>query len=275
MKQINYPLIISDFDGTLLRSDQTIDEKTRLTIEQYTAAGGVFAICTGRTPRSILPRAKELGLKGLISSFQGSVILDAETGKLIRDGGMETSLAISVCKKMEEMNLHIHVYDVNEYYSNEGGEILEMYEKISGVKGVVAQKPLSKLIEEKGMKVRKLIAIVAPEDRQRVVDTLSAAFHGKCYVTYSTSFLIEISSPKYTKGSAVRFIAEHYGIPIEKTVAIGDSLNDLPMLQSAGIGIAVKNAEAALKKEALVCEYTNDENAVGKIIEKYGYKEDM
>ena len=86
MRKINYPLIISDFDGTLLRTDGTISAETKSAIDGYIAAGGTFGICTGRMTGSILPRAKELGLKGLVSSYQGSVITDIESGKLLVDG---------------------------------------------------------------------------------------------------------------------------------------------------------------------------------------------
>lgn len=76
MNKINYPLIISDFDGTLLRTDGTISEETKSAISGYIAAGGTFGICTGRMYTSILPRAKALGLKGIVASYQGSVLTE-------------------------------------------------------------------------------------------------------------------------------------------------------------------------------------------------------
>lgn len=275
MRKIKYPLIISDFDGTLLRGDQTVSEETKRTIDAYRADGGIFCICTGRTPSSILPRARALGLSGLVSTFQGSVIMDIETGKVLRDGYMPQEVAVSVCKLMEEMGLHIHIYEFDKYYSNEAGESLEMYERLSGVKGIVSDNMrLSELIMVKDMKVRKILAIVPTEAMQEILEKISEAYGKECYVTYSTAFLVEVSSREYSKGTAVQFIAEYYGLPIEKTVAIGDSLNDLPMLQSAGVGIALKNADEKLKIKIPPYAYSNDENAVGRIIEEYGYAEE-
>ena len=57
MRKIKYPLIISDFDGTLVREDGRIDEKTKKAIDEYVKNGGVFAISTGRMPMGILSRA--------------------------------------------------------------------------------------------------------------------------------------------------------------------------------------------------------------------------
>ena len=76
----------------------------------------------------------------------------------------------------------------------------------------------------------------------------------------------------YSKGTAVQFLADYYGVPIEKTVGVGDQLNDISMIQAAGLGVAVKNADERLKAVAdHVCEYTNEEGAVGKLIEQFGF----
>ena len=83
MRQIKYPLIVSDFDGTLVNKDGTISEENKKAISEYIAAGGAFAISTGRLPAGILPRARELGVKGMVSCCQGAIILDIESGKPI------------------------------------------------------------------------------------------------------------------------------------------------------------------------------------------------
>ena len=83
--------------------------------------------------------------------------------------------------------------------------------------------------------------------------------------------MVEVTSRAYSKGTAVKFMADYYGVPIERTIAAGDSLNDLPMLQAAGLGLAVKNADEALKDKAQSFPFTNDEDAIGKIIETYGF----
>ena len=272
MRKINYPLIISDFDGTLLRTDGTISAETKSAIDGYIAAGGTFGICTGRMTGSILPRAKELGLKGLVSSYQGSVITDIESGKLLVDGYIPAENAAEICRVFEGLNLHTNVYTLDEFFVNRQDEALEMYENVCKVKGnVVTDEPLSSFVLKKGFKVRKVLAMVYPEEKKRIFGIVSEALGDKFYVTYSAASLVEITSRQYSKGTAVRFMADYYGVPVEKTIAAGDSLNDLPMLEAAGLGIAVKNADEALKDKALAFEYSNDENAIGKIIETYGF----
>jgi hypothetical protein len=263
---------MSDFDGTLLRTDGTISAETRKAIDRYIADGGTFGVCTGRMTSSIQPRAKELGLKGLLASYQGAVITDIETGKVLVDGYIPTADAAEICRVCEELHLHTHVYTLDHFYVNVNDEHLAAYEQICGVKGeVVTDTPLSDIVEQKDLKVRKVLVMVYPNEKQRVFEILSSRLGDKYYVTYSAACLVEVSTKTHSKGTAVRFMAEHYRVPLEKTIAVGDSLNDLPMLCTAGLGLAVKNADDKLKGKATLFPYSNDENAIGRIIEEYGY----
>lgn len=273
MRSIQYPLIVSDFDGTLLRTDEKIAKETLDAIEEYRSAGGHFALCTGRTVPSAMPIAKKLGLSGLLSCFQGSVVVDIESGELVVDGCLPHDGAVEICQALEELGVHIHVYDTNEYYSNMDDEWLTHYQRISGVNAIVVDnEPLSQFLKRSNIRVRKLLVLLDPKDRERVYTILFKRFGEEYYVTYSAAFLVEVTNRAYSKATALKRIAQYYNVPIERTIAVGDSLNDLPMIAGAGLGIAVKNAEEALKKQAkVVLEYTNDENAIGKIINRYGF----
>ncbi len=88
MRKLNCKLIVSDFDGTLIDDNQQIPSAVKSAINGYVENGGIFAVCTGRMLCSILPRVRELGLEGLVIAYQGSVIADIESGKIIKRSGM-------------------------------------------------------------------------------------------------------------------------------------------------------------------------------------------
>ncbi len=276
MRKINYPLIVSDFDGTLVNADGMITEKNKKAIAEYIAAGGVFALSTGRLPSGILPRATELGLEGLVCCCQGAIILDIQSKEVLLAGRMPLDSAVAACRKMEELGLHIHAYDLWEFYSNMDDEPLKLYEKLTKTKGtVVRDKPLSLFIEEQGLRAHKLLAMVDPKYCDKVLSLLATEEFAGCTLTKSAEFLVEVVQKEYSKGTAVEFLANRYQIPIEKTIAVGDQQNDLPMLEKAGLGIAVKNADEGLKARAdLVLNKTNEESAIAEIIEKYGFYEE-
>ena len=272
MQKINYPLIISDFDGTLVQSNGEISQKNKDSIAQYIRDGGAFAISTGRMPSGILPRVKELGLNGFVSCCQGAIVMDIESGETLVQGALSQDNAIAICEKMEEMGLHIHIYDLQNYYANMDDEPLKLYEKGVRVKAIrVLDKPLSQWIREQNLTVYKILAMVEPQKNAMVFDTITNMQLSDCCVTKSAAFLVEVVNANYSKGTALEALAKHYQIPIEKTVAIGDQWNDLPMLTKAGLGLAVQNAATELKQAVAVLPYTNEQDAIAHAIEQYGY----
>ncbi len=272
MQKIDYALIVTDFDGTLARSDGTVSEKTKEAIARYVADGGRFAISTGRMPAAIISRAKELGLVGAVCCAQGSVIVDIQSEKILLEGRIPNDVAVTVCEAMQARGLHIHVYDLWEYYSNMDDEYLAYYEGVVKTKAVlITDKPMSQFVKESGMRPFKILAMVDPQDNERIrLDLEKENFVG-CDVTRSSSLLVEVGNAAFSKGTSVQFLAKQYGVDMQKTIAIGDQINDLPMIQTAALGFAVKNADETLKAHAITLDKTNDEDAVAAVIEKYGY----
>lgn len=274
MQKINYPLIVSDFDGTLVKSDGTISQRSKEAITAYVSAGGAFAISTGRMPSGILSRARELGLKGMVSCCQGSIIVDIESNHVVLDGKIPYETTLAVVEKMEEMGLHIHVYDLWEYYCNMDDEALKLYEHAVKSKAtLVTDRKMSDFVRERRLASYKILAMVHAKDNERVLNALAGEHFAGCDVTKSADYLVEVVNVSYSKGTAVEFLAKYYNTNVENTVAIGDQLNDLPMIARAGVGVAVKNADERLKNKAdYVCEYTNEEDAVASIIDRFGYR---
>lgn len=267
-----YRLIISDFDGTLRRSDGTVGENTLEAIRAFLRRGGVFAICTGRMTASILPIARELKLPGLAVSFQGGTISEIETGKRIFEAPFAREDAISITRKLEELGHHVHIYTEDEFYCNVDDPYLHMYEDIVGVKGKI-EPCLHRFISESGRKILKIIAMVRTEDKLPVYQQFCELFGERFYVTYSAANLVEITPKGQDKGTALRFLAEYYGIDPKDSIALGDNWNDAPMLEVAGLGVAVENAAEELKRVADLVTASNDEDGVGQIVRKYGLGE--
>lgn len=273
MQKIKYPLILSDFDGTLVRSDGTVSDFSKETIREYIQNGGIFAISTGRMPAGILPRVKELGLSGFACCAQGSIIIDVESNEVILQGTISNDVAVQVCEKMEEMGLHIHVYDLWEYYSNMDDDALKMYEGIVKTKAkLVLDKPISQYVKETGLQPCKILAMLDPIDNERVRIELDKQNFAGCSVTRSSVFLVEVGNATYSKGTSLEFLSNKYNVAMENTIAIGDQVNDLSMIEKAGLGLAVQNADEALQAKAIVLPDTHNEDAVAKAILQYAYE---
>ena len=97
-------------------------------------------------------------------------------------------------------------------------------------------------------------------------------FTDKLNVVRSNDIQIEITDKTTSKAGALKFLAEKFNVDISQTIAVGDGGNDASMLAFAGLGIAVKNAEELAKKSAkVVLDYSNEEDAIMHIINKYTF----
>lgn len=276
MKKLNCRLIVSDFDGTLADSDNGVKPEVLNAINEYVSSGGIFAVCTGRILSAIIGRLRSLQLKGLVVAGQGSVIADIESGEVIKETNFTKVEAVEICKGLESLGINIHAYGNYSFYSTmpSDDKYLKIYEDIIGIKALHTDRKLSEFLENSDFKCSKFATLCAPEDREEIYKKISEMFAGKYDVTCSANVLVEVSQYGETKGAALKFLADHYGVPMDKTCAIGDNLNDLSMLQAAKYGIAVGNASDELKKNVMLLTVTNDMGAVAEVIKKYGYIND-
>ncbi len=273
MKKLNCKLIVSDFDGTLANSRNEVPSEVVGAINSYISDGGIFAVCTGRILPSILPRVRTLGLQGLVIACQGSVIADIQTGKLLRDVGFTNAQTAEICAALEELESNVQVYNNEGFYSDLPADEkhLNLYESIIGVQARHVETPLSKYVTGSSERFNKVAALCRPEDREQLYSELLKRFGNKYDVTCSAKVLVEISPYGETKGRAVEFLAQHYGVKISETCAVGDNLNDLSMIETAGYGVAVGNAAKGLLDTAKFVTVTNDEGAIARVIKDFGY----
>lgn len=269
-------MIASDLDGTLLRDDKSVSDFTRRKITEYVAAGGKFCLCSGRMLPSVALIAKDLGLDGVATSYAGALVTDLKSGKTLYENSLSPEDAAEIAACIEKDDVHLQYYTGDKYYVNCDGETLRRYETSCRVQAVpVLDEPLSRRIKEHGEKVNKLLIIVEdPKKHEALLKKYTEKFGDRFWVTRSTARYIEILSKTCNKGVALKIMADYYRIPCEKTLAAGDQLNDEEMLAAAGLGLCMANGNEEMKKRVRVYPASNNEDAVGKIIEEYGFKEE-
>ncbi len=273
MRKINKKLIVSDFDGTLLSSAHTVSGEVKNAINEYVSCGGIFAVCTGRMLRSILPHVRALGLKGLVVAYQGTVIADIESGEIIKKNGINFRESAEICSYINSLDQSVNAYSDEVLYTDipKDNPYLLRYESITGVEAVKVETPISEYIEKNKLNCQKIACLVSPDGRASLYKNLKEKFGARFDVTCSADVLVELSPLGDNKGEALLYIARHFNIPPESTVAVGDNLNDMAMIKTAQIGVAVGNAVEELKECADYVTVTNNEGAVAKIIEKFGF----
>lgn len=270
---MKYKAIFCDFDGTLYSDDYTISNNDRQAIQKYVDDGGRFIISSGRLFSSILPHAKSLGLKDKVIVSQGANIYDMTTQSSIWSKSFEVEQAVEAAKYAEHFNNIVPMaYIDGDCYAKERNQYTDMFADICKIKIMYTGCDLSKYIADNSSPVTKILCIVNESFADEFTANGSKFFGDKFVFCKSQNFLVEIVKADVNKGQAVDFLCKIWNIDKSEIIAIGDSENDISMLQYAGLGIAVANAYPNVKAAAdCVLDVDNNHSAVATIIERYCY----
>ncbi len=251
-----------DLDGTLLNNNHNLSMENFEALQQLAAKEVLVVLVSGRMHQSIQPISDRIGLENPIISYNGGMVKHATIGEVYHHTPVSADDAMAIVKDCVNQNLHLNFCLDDELYVAEKNAWSNLYESRTGVPA----KPIGDLQQLAGKTPTKLLIIHTPEKLQPLLKNFKSTYAEKLYVTQTQAEYIEFMNPKVTKGRALTALANRFNIPIDSVVAFGDSYNDESLLQTAGFGIAMGNAVAAVKTVADYITTTNDENGVAKAI---------
>lgn len=270
---MKYKLIVSDFDGTLLRNDDKISQRTVTAIRSYINAGGIFTVSSGRNAVSVLQRLPDLGLDGLnlpVMALQGSYAVESVSKKELFSVTADRDLSIKFIRRCKEMGATVHVYSGNEIFTETANQWTDIYAKHTRTT-VNAVGDLAEFTLKNEMRYNKVLGFFAGEVILDCDKKLRAEFEGEPVQIFTTSgYMIDFIDKDAGKGNGVIHVAKSLGIDLSETIAIGDEMNDMTMVRAAGLGVAMGNGREELKAVADFITSTNDNDGVAEIIEKFG-----
>jgi Cof subfamily protein (haloacid dehalogenase superfamily) len=264
-------MIASDLDGTLLRSDSSVSDRTRDAIAQAADAGLVVAFVTGRPPRWLHEVADATGHRGVAAAANGALLYDLHTESILAEHpltpGELTELTGLLRGAFPEVRFAVEYgleFGFEPGYHHHW-EISPLLDRQGQPFPPPVEAPLIEVISRPGV---KLLA----KDRDAEADQFRVAgaelLAGRATVTSSSTFgLLEIAAYGITKATGLAEIAAEHGIDASEIVAIGDMPNDVPMLEWVGESYAVANAHPLAKAAADHVVGSNDEDAVADLIE--------
>lgn len=244
-------LLFTDLDETLLDNNKQISDGNRAVIEEAIHAGHKIILATGRPSASALPKAKELGLDRpgcFLICYNGGRIYDFDRDEPILDRRLPLPYVCHVFHACEDAGIHVHAYDEDGVVTPALNKEAQQYIDWNAIPFRVDPGLPESLTEEPG----KLMLMFLDDDRKLRAfrETLLPWAEGKVSLFFSSPFYLECVPEGVSKGEAIRFLAGRLGVPLSDTVAVGDSENDIPMLQAAGLGCAMKNGTDTCKAAA-------------------------
>ncbi len=258
-------MVATDIDGTILKYDfVNFTSEVKKCIKFLRDKGIKVVLATGRMHKAAQFLADELGIDTPIISYQGGFIKD-KAGKVYYRKDLDSSVAKEIIKWARENKVHINLYMNDVLYVENDNEIVKRYTNERLINYEVCN---FDNLEIKG--VNKILAIKF-DDADTVTEWLNYLKnkYPNLYIVKSTPYFCEISDKEATKSRAVEFLCREWGIKKEEVLAIGDQNNDIELLKSGGIKVAMGNATEELKKYADYITDTVDNNGFVKAMEKY------
>ncbi|HCJ01777.1 MAG TPA: hypothetical protein DIC18_01790 [Clostridiales bacterium] len=264
---MKYKLITSDFDNTVYDGER-VHPEVKKAIAAYRRAGGKFVIATGRVFASILHKLPCIGeVDDEVIACQGSAIYRASTGEVLERFPLSPELASKAVQYFESRGIVCHAYADMAFYTAEKNPLSEAYADYCEARPTYLGRPLSEFLPEMAF-TNKIIGILGISEIDGHIQALAEYLGKEAEVTKSSPIFLEVTSANAGKGNSLRALAKRLGIPMEQTVAVGDNLNDLSMVEAAGLGVSVENGVDKLKQKADLIVPSVTDGGVARLIER-------
>jgi Cof subfamily protein (haloacid dehalogenase superfamily) len=269
-----YKLIAIDLDGTLLNSKKRISETNIKYIKEVIEKEVKVVVCSGRIYAGAKIFARQISVNDTLIACNGAIIKDIGTDEVLYYNSMNIPDCIRVIDICHELDIYFHVYIGDTMYTErlefsslfywKRNQELPQDEQVD----IRLVQNMYEVIEKNAGKVLKIVVIsndpnILADARKKVccIDSVE--------VMSSDSNNFEVMNQGVNKGNALKFIAGKLGIKREEIIAIGDNENDYTMIEYAGLGVAMGNAEEKIKGIAKYVTCTNDQDGVAHCIKRF------
>ncbi len=260
-------MVAIDLDGTLLNdgkavSDQTIDA-LRCLLDQDVK----IIIASARPPRGVRPVYRQLMLDTWQINYNGALIWDEPERKVVfhrpMDGALVREIAHAARDAFDEVILACEILD--RWYTDRDDMTHTTQTGRMFKPNVIA--PLESFCDRQ---ITKLMLLGPPNMILRLEKCIGDQYSHLCGIVRGDDDLIQIMDRRVSKGLALQRAAEHYDIPMEQVMAIGDAPNDVGMLKAAGVAVAMDNAYPVVKEIADWIAPSNNDHGVHAALRRYG-----
>lgn len=260
-------LVALDLDDTLLDCGLRISPRCIQTIQAVRQKDVVVTIATGRMFKSALPYARQLGIDVPLITYQGAWVKNSLSGEVLYYRPVDRDLTQHIFEFFDCCGVHYHSYFDDTLCMESLTEEGQYYAQIAGVEPVIVDSLCRELETREPFKIMGITF-----NGKMLLDMelyLKNRFGRELYITRSKPNFLEVMDRQATKAHALQVVAEHYGVDRTDVMAIGDSFNDMDMLEWAGLGVAMGNAHKDVKEAADFVTTSNEEEGVAEALKRF------
>ncbi len=256
-------MLAIDLDGTLLTDDKRISAACAEAIRDAMNAGLKVCIATGRAWPGAKEFVREIGTDVPVVTSNGAMIVDPVTEEVLYDLGLTEEDARAIYARGEQENLTQIVWSKCQFFASRMNELAEDYGHRFGRMNPTAVPSIDELCERG---ISKILWYCPNEDAEEYRQKVRDEFGDRISIVTSMPSFLEFFHDGISKSEAVRSVAERYGITMDKVAGFGDAGNDIPLLQMAGLGVAMGNGSNEAKQAADLVTADNEHDGVAQVI---------
>lgn len=264
-----YKMLVLDIDGTATDSKKEVLPRTRDAVIRLQKAGISVAIASGRPSQGIAPIADQFQFDkygGYILAFNGARIMNWKTRECVYARSLNPSMVRKLYRDALEFQVGIITYEDTRIVS---GTPEDPYMKIeAGINHLPLYFP-----EDFGQYVTspvpKCLFTGEPERLEKMESILADKYFHEAQIFRSEPYFLEATPKNVDKAYCLERLLNLLSLSREELVCCGDGYNDISMIQFAGLGVAMANAQEKVKQVADYITYSNDEDGVAHVIEKF------
>jgi Cof subfamily protein (haloacid dehalogenase superfamily) len=262
---MTYRLVVTDLDGTLVTSTHEITPRTLAAVRAAQQRGVRVCLATGRMWSSAEPYARRFGADPPAILYNGGLVYDFSKDTVLYRMPLEHEQARAVLEMLREFPSVVpHLYVNDLVYAAGPSELTEQYRRRNGLQVEL----VGDLVAFLRLDPMKILIIGTPNDLAAVLAQIRARAL-PVHAVFSEPTFLEILPQGSSKGTALEFLAPRLGIALADVIAVGDNLNDLEMIRTAGLGVAMGNAPAEVQSHADYVTATNDNEGLAVVIERF------
>lgn len=265
----NYKLLVLDLDGTLTDSKKKITARTRDTLIKAQKQGIRIVLASGRPTYGVAPIADALELdryEGYILSYNGGEIIDWKTKELMYKKWLDNDVLPYLYQCAKDNNFAIVTYD-HEYVLTELPD--DEYVLKEALLNVMKIKKVDNFLAAIPRPITKCLIVGEPIRLAELEKKMYEQLKDKMGVFRSEPYFLELVPKGIDKAQSLSVLLKEIGLVKEEMIAMGDGFNDLSMIQYAGLGIAMANAQQVVRDNADFITLSNDEDGVAYAVEKF------
>jgi Cof subfamily protein (haloacid dehalogenase superfamily) len=258
-------LLLSDVDGTLVRSDKKLTERSIEAVHALHDAGVQFAVTSGRPPRGMEMLVEPLSLRTPLAAFNGGLVVEPDM-EVVEQRVIPEHLVGPAIELLESHELSVWVYRGADWLVRDpdGPHVARESSTVQFSPTVVTS------FDGVESGVAKLVGV--SDDHEAVAKASSAAqeqFGDQVSASRSQSYYLDVTHPDANKGRVVKFLSATYEIPTDEIATIGDMPNDVLMFAHSGLSIAMGNADREVQRAARHVTTTNDEDGFANAVFRF------